>query len=136
MDLETAIKIAASGLDAQSVRLKTVSENLANADSTATTPGGLPYRRKVVTFTDVLDHSLDANVVKVSGVEDADGDFQRKYDPSHPGADAEGYVLMPNVNPLLELMDMREAQRSYQANIDMISAAKTMISRTLDLLRN
>jgi flagellar basal-body rod protein FlgC len=136
MDLIQTLKISVSGLDAEATRLKTVSENLANADSTASTPGGLPYRRKVVMFTDVLDRSLDAQMVKVAGIEDAAGNFQRKYDPSHPGADKDGYVLMPNVNPMLELMDMREAQRSYEANLDVIDAAKTMVSRTIDLLHS
>ncbi|MBV9863589.1 MAG: flagellar basal body rod protein FlgC [Alphaproteobacteria bacterium] len=134
MDLARSMKIAAAGLDAQATRLKTVSENLANANSTATAPGGLPYRRKVVTFTNVLDRALDAQLVKVNRVQEAGGDFERHYDPSHPAADKDGYVLTPNVNPLLELMDMREAQRSYQANLDVIDAAKTMVSRTLDLL--
>ena len=135
MDLARSMKIAVAGLNAQATRLKTVSENLANANSTATEPGGLPYRRKVVTFTNVLDRALDAELVKVDKVEEAGGDFQRRYDPSHPAADKDGYVLTPNVNPLLELTDMREAQRSYQANLNVIDAAKTLISRTLDLLR-
>ena len=136
MDLARSMKIAASGLDAQSARLKTISENLANADSTATEPGGVPYRRKVITFKNVLDRALDARLVEVKSVQDGGGDFERRYDPSHPGADRDGYVLMPNVNPLIELMDMREAQRSYEANLNVIDSAKTMISRTLDLLRN
>ncbi|MBV9859265.1 MAG: flagellar basal body rod protein FlgC [Alphaproteobacteria bacterium] len=136
MDLARSMKIAAAGLDAQATRLKTVSENLANANSTATTPGGLPYRRKAVTFANVLDRALDARLVKVAKVEPVPGDFERHYDPSHPAADKDGYVLEPNVNPLLELMDMREAQRSYQANLNVIDAAKTMISRTIDLLHS
>ncbi|HZT86660.1 MAG TPA: flagellar basal body rod protein FlgC [Stellaceae bacterium] len=135
MDLGRVMKIAVAGLDAEGMRLKTVSENLANADSTATTPGGLPYRRKVVTFTNVMDRTVGADLVKVDKVQNAPGDFERRYDPGNPGADKDGYVLTPNVNPLIELMDMREAQRSYQANLDVIEAAKGMVSRTLDLLR-
>lgn len=135
MDLQTSLQLSFAGMSAQSTRLRVIAENLANADSTAQTPGGAPYRRQVVTFKSVLDHSLDATSVKVGSIVPAGGDFQRKYDPGNPGADAEGYVLMPNVNPLMELMDMREAQRSYQANLDSISAAKSMISRTIDLLR-
>jgi flagellar basal-body rod protein FlgC len=135
MDLARSIKIAASGLDAEAYRLKTVSENLANASSTARGADGLPYRRKVVTFTNALDRALDARLVKVDAVTEAGGDFERRYDPSHPAADRDGYVLMPNVNPLIELMDMREAERSYQANLNVIDAAKTMISRTLGLLQ-
>jgi len=136
MDLSRSMKIAAAGLDAQATRLKTVSENLANASSTANTPGGLPYRRKAVTFANVLDRALEARLVKVAKVEEVPGNFERRYDPTHPAADKDGYVLTPNVNPLLELMDMREAQRSYQANLNVIDAAKTMISRTLDLLHS
>jgi flagellar basal-body rod protein FlgC len=136
MDLGRVMKIAVAGLDAQAMRLKTVSENLANANSTSATPGGMPYRRKVVSFTNVLDRALGANLVKVDKVSEAGGDFERRYDPSNPGADKDGYVLTPNVNPLIELMDMREAQRSYQANLDVIDAAKSMVSRTLDLLRS
>lgn len=135
MDLETSLQVSYAGMSAQGTRLRVIAENLANADSTAQTPGGEPYRRQVVTFQSALDHATGATTVKVAHIEPAQGQFQRKYDPSNPGADAQGYVLMPNVNPLMELMDMREAQRSYQANLDSITAAKSMISRTIDLLR-
>ena len=135
MDLEKSLQVSFAGMAAQGTRLRVVAENLANAESAAQTPGGEPYRRKVVTFKSVLDKSLGATTVKVARIVGGSGEFERRYDPSHPGADAEGYVLMPNVNPLMELMDMREAQRSYQANLDTIDAAKSMISRTLDLLR-
>ena len=136
MDLARVMKIAVAGLDAQSMRLKTVSENLANADSTANTPGGTPYRRQIVTFSDVFDRTLGVKKVKVSGVVQAPGDFGKKYEPGHPAADADGYVLTPNVNPITELMDMREAQRSYEANLNVIDAVKSMVSRTIDLLHN
>jgi flagellar basal-body rod protein FlgC len=135
MDLEKSLQASFAGMNAQGTRLRVIAENLANADSAAQTPGGEPYRRKVVTFKSVLDKTTGATTVKVARIVGGGGEFERRYDPSHPGADAEGYVLMPNVNPLLELMDMREAQRSYQANLDTIDAAKTMISRTIDLLR-
>lgn len=135
MDLAKSLQISFAGMNAQGTRLRVIAENLANADSTAQTPGGEPYRRKVVTFKSVLDKSLGADTVKVAHIMPDSGNFQRRYDPSHPGADAEGYVLTPNVNPLMEMMDMREAQRSYQANLDTIDAAKSMISRTIDLLR-
>ncbi len=135
MDLETSLKVSFAGMNAQGTRLRVIAENLANADSTAQTPGGEPYRRKIVTFQSVLDSGTGATTVKVAHIKPGAGDFQRRYDPANPGADAEGYVLTPNVNPLLELVDMREAQRSYQANLDTIDAAKTMISRTIDLLR-
>ena len=135
MDLETSLKLSFAGMNAQGTRLRVIAENLANADSTAQTPGGEPYRRQVVTFRSVLDRASGATTVKVARIMPGGGAFERRYDPGNPGADAEGYVLKPNVNPLMELMDMREAQRSYQANLDTIDAAKTMISRTIDLLR-
>jgi flagellar basal-body rod protein FlgC len=135
MDLARAMKIAAAGMAAQGTRLRVVSENLANADSTAQVPGGDPYRRKVVTFRSTLDRAIGAETVKVAGVKPTPGDFQRKFDPAHPAADQDGYVLMPNVNSLVEMMDMREAQRSYQANVSVIDAAKAMIGRTLEILQ-
>jgi flagellar basal-body rod protein FlgC len=134
MDLDNVIKVAASGLSAQSARLQVISQNLANAESTGTTPGAEPYRRKIVTFRSVLDRASGVNMVKTGPVASAGGDFERHYDPAHPAADKDGYVLEPNVNPLIELMDMREAQQSYQANLSVIDAAKSMLSHTLDLL--
>ena len=135
MDLTKTMQIAAAGMAAQSTRLRVVSENLANADSTAQVPGGDPYRRKVVTFRSTLDRALGAETVQVAGVKPAPGEFERRYNPAHPAADKDGYVKMPNVNPLIEVMDMREAQRSYQANVSVIDAAKAMIGRTLDILQ-
>ena len=135
MDLMKSLRISAAGLSAQSTRLRVIAENLANAESVAQTPGGEPYRRKVVTFANALDRQLGAQTVRVSRVAPGPGDLERRYDPSHPGADQDGYVMMPNVNPLIELSDMREAQRTYQANLSVIDAAKTMIGRTIDLLQ-
>ena len=135
MEFNKAMEIAAAGMAAQRTRLRVVSENLANADSTAQVPGGDPYRRKVVTFRSALDRELGVETVKVAGIKPAPGEFQRHFDPAHPAADKDGYVLMPNVNPLIEMMDMREAQRSYQANLSVIDAAKAMISRTLEILQ-
>ena len=134
MSFTTTMGISAAGLSAQSQRLRVIAENLANADSTAQTPGGDPYRRKVVTFRSALDQTLGAQTVRVAAVKPSGGNFERRFDPGHPGADADGYVLMPNVNPLVEVMDMREAQRSYSANLAVIDAAKAMIGKTLDLL--
>ena len=134
MNFDNVIKIAASGLLSQGSRLQVISENLANADSTGTTPGAEPYRRKVVTFKSVLDQATGVRTVHTGPVATAGGDFERHYDPAHPAADKDGYVLTPNVNPLVELMDMREAQQSYQANLSVIDAAKSMLSHTLDLL--
>lgn len=136
MELDNAIRIAASGLSAQSTRLRIISENLANAESTGTTPGAEPYRRKIVTFHSVLDKAAGVRTVKTGPVQTAGGDFERHYDPTHPAADAQGYVMMPNVNPLIEMMDMREAQRSYEANLNVIDAAKNMISHAMDLLNS
>jgi flagellar basal-body rod protein FlgC len=135
MDLVKAIKVSASGMKAQGVRLRVISENLANANSLAETPGGDPYRRKLVSFKEVLDKSMGANTVAVNKVEFDQSEFGKRYDPTHPAADKDGYVSTPNVNSLIEMMDMREAQRSYSANLDMIDTSKRMIERTIDLLR-
>jgi len=135
MDLVKAIKISASGMKAQGVRLRVISENLANANSLAETPGGDPYRRKLVSFKEVLDKSMGAETVAVNKIEFDQSEFNKRYDPTHPAADKDGYVATPNVNSLIEMMDMREAQRSYSANLDMIDTSKRMIERTIDLLR-
>lgn len=135
MDLDTSMQLAFSGMTAQGHRLKVIAENLANADSTPKTPGGDPYRRKIVSFRSVLDRNLGVTTVKPGPVRDSLGDFERRYDPANPVADADGYVKLPNVNPLVEIMDMRDAQQNYQANLTVIDAAKAMIARTLDLLR-
>nr|WP_295836772.1 flagellar basal body rod protein FlgC [uncultured Azospirillum sp.] len=135
MDLYKSMAVSASGMKAQGTRLKVISENLANANTTAETPGDLPYRRKTVVFKNELDRAMDVDKVRVAKVDVDKSDFQRRYDPSHPSADAEGYVLMPNVNTVVEAMDMREAQRSYEANLSAIDTARQMLTRTLDLLR-
>ena len=134
-ELNKASLIAVSGLKAQSERMRVVSENLANADSLPTAPDTAPYRRKIISFRNVLDRTNGADMVKVNKVDVDRSEFQKKYDPKHPAADAAGYVLAPNVNPLIELMDMREAQRSYEANLDVVNVSKTMLSRTVDMLR-
>jgi flagellar basal-body rod protein FlgC len=135
MGIEKNLIIAAAGMKAQGERLRVIAENLANKDSAPQTAGGDAYRRRVVTFKNVLDRELDANLVEVDRVRTDDSDLPLKYDPTHPGANADGYVKMPNVNTLIELMDMREAQRSYEANLNMIEVGKSMLTRTLDLLR-
>lgn len=135
MDLKNALQISASGMRAEGTRLRVISENIANADSTAQTPGGEPYRRKVLTFRNELDRNINATLVKVDRVSSDTSDFVLKFDPSHPAANAEGYVLTPNVNPLVELADLREAQRSYEANISTIETTKSMLSKTLDILK-
>ncbi len=135
MDLYQSMAVSASGMKAQGTRLKVISENLANANTTAETPGDLPYRRKVVTFQNVLDRTMDVQKVGVAKIDVDKGDFQRRYDPSHPSADADGYVLLPNVNSVVEAMDMREAQRSYEANLSAIDTARQMLTRTIDIIR-
>ncbi|GLR78014.1 flagellar basal body rod protein FlgC [Azospirillum sp. CT11-132] len=135
MDLYKSMAVSASGMKAQGTRLKVISENLANANTTAETPGDLPYRRKTVIFKNELDRAMDVDKVRVAKVDVDKSDFQRRYDPSHPSADADGYVLMPNVNSVVEAMDMREAQRSYEANLSAIDTARQMLTRTIDILR-
>ncbi len=134
-EIKKAQQIALSGMKAQSERLRVISENLANADSLAETPDGKPYQRKVVSFKQELDRANSVTKVAVDKVRNDQSEFQRRYDPKHPAADRDGYVLAPNVNPLIELMDMREAQRSYEANLAVINSSKQLLSRTVDMLR-
>ena len=134
-DFARSMSIATSGLRAQAGRMRVLSENIANADSTAQTAGGDPYRRKIPSFTSALDRSLDARVVTLGRVRTDQGAFRVKNEPGNPAADANGDVKYPNVNPLVEMTDMREAQRSYEANLNIISATRRMIQRTLDILK-
>ena len=135
MDFIRSIAIAASGLKAQSGRMRVISENIANAESTSQRPGGDPYRRKIATFSAEVDRSLEANVVGLGRIQPDRTDFRTKYEPGHPAADPRGYVKYPNVNPLIEMTDMRDAQRSYEANVNLIGATRAMIQRTLDILK-
>ena len=135
MDFLKSLAIAASGLRAQAGRMRIISENIANADSTASAPGADPYRRKIPTFTSELDRSLDAQVVTLGNTQTDSSAFQVKYEPGNPSADQNGNVKYPNVNPLIEMTDMREAQRSYEANINVISATRRMLQRTIDILK-
>jgi flagellar basal-body rod protein FlgC len=135
MDLVKTLRISAAGMQAQGTRMRTISENLANADSLASEPGGQPYRRKMVTFKNTLDKQIGAEMVRADKVVTDKAEFKKRYDPSHPAADAEGYIQTPNVNPLIEVMDLRQAQRSYEANLNVIETSKTMLLRTIDLLR-
>ncbi|AWK84824.1 flagellar basal body rod protein FlgC [Azospirillum thermophilum] len=136
MDLYKAMAASAAGMKAQGTRLKVIAENLANINTTAETPGDLPYRRKVVVFQNVLDRQMGVDTVRVAKIDVDKRDFQRRYDPSHPSADADGYVLLPNVNSVVEAMDIREAQRSYEANLSAIDNARQMLTRTIDILRS
>ena len=132
----SSMKIAASGLEAQSNRLRIVSENVANARSTGETPGSDPYRRKTVTFESEIDRLTGASLVKVSDYGRDKSDFVIEHDPGNPAADADGYVKMPNVNMLVEMADMREAYRSYEANLQVIKQSRELINLTIDLLRS
>lgn len=135
MDFMKTLAIAASGLRAQAGRMRVISENIANADSTPSRPGANPYRRKIPTFHTELDRTLNARLVELGKVQTDTSDFRLKYEPGHPAADSNGNVKYPNVNPLVEMTDMREAQRSYQANINVITATRRMLQRTIDILR-
>jgi flagellar basal-body rod protein FlgC len=135
MDITKIGEIAAAGMQAQTLRLRTIAENMANAESTAQTPGGDPYRRKLVTFKNVYDKTLGAQKVQIDKVTQDQSEFEKRFDPQNPAADATGYVLMPNVNPLVEVMDMRQAQRSYEANLSVIDVTRSMTIHTVDLLK-
>ena len=135
MDITKILDVSSAGLKAQSDRMRVIAENLANASSAASVPGGEPYRRKIVTFKNVLDREIGVENVQVDEIKGDQRPFNRRYDPGHPGADKNGYVMMPNVNSLIEMADMREAQRGYEANLSMISMAKEMLRRTIDLLQ-
>ena len=133
--LSTALKVAATGLTAQSERLRVVSENLANAQSTGDGPGTDPYQRKTVSFSAEVDRSSGAAMVDIAAIERDRTEFPLEYLPGHEAADAAGYVKMPNVNPLVEMADMREANRSYEANLQVIKQARELINMTIDLMR-
>src|SRR6201987_698672 len=135
-DFLRSMGIATSGLRAQAGRMRVISENIANADSTAPIAGGDPYRRKVPTFTAQLDRALDAQVVALGRVAQDQSAFRVKYEPNNPAADAAGNVKYPNVNSLVEMTDLRDAQRSYEANLNVITATRRMIQRTLDILQS
>ena len=135
MDLDKSLNVSAAGMRSQGTRLRVIAENIANANSTAQTPGGEPYRRKLVTFENVLDHAIGVETVRVDSIVADRSSFSRRFEPGHPAADEDGYVLTPNVNSLMEMADMREAQRSYEANLKAIEAARTMIQKTVELLR-
>jgi flagellar basal-body rod protein FlgC len=134
--LQAAMRIAGAGLQAQSKRLQIVSENLANAQSTGKAPGSDPYRRKTVSFEGEMDRLMGVSLVRVKGMGVDKSGFRMVHDPSHPAADEDGYVKMPNVNMLVEMADMREANRSYEANLQIVKQARSMVAATIDLLRN
>jgi flagellar basal-body rod protein FlgC len=136
MNLIKSIVIAASGLTAQSARMRVIAENLANVNSTASTPNGKPYTRQIPTFKDVMDRELGVSLVEVGKPAKDKTEYNKRFEPGHPAADADGYVKTPNVNSLIEMMDMQDAQRTYEAGLNVIGAARQMMARTLDLLRS
>lgn len=135
MDIMKALTISARGMDSQTVRLRVIAENLANQDTTGSTPGADAYRRKVVTFENRVDRELGAETLRVKSVGPDQTALPQRYDPSHPAADGRGYVKLPNVNNFIEVMDMREAQRSYSANLNVLEVTRGMLTRTIELLK-
>ena len=135
MDFTTSMQVAASGMRAQSQRMKTIAENIANANSTSPVKGGDPYRRKIATMKSAFDRELNATMVESGKTVEDKSEFRSQYDPGNPNADKQGYVKLPNVDPLVEIMDMREAQRSYEADLTVMDATKSMQARTVDLLK-
>lgn len=135
MDLIDSVHISAAGLGAQAARLKIVSQNIANAESIGTRAGADPYRRQTIAFKEAVDKESGVSMVRAHKIGKDNSDFSRRYEPSNPEADAQGYVLYPNVNPLIEMVDMREARRGYEANLNVIEASKAMFSETLNIIR-
>ena len=135
MDLSTAMTISARGMDVQTERLQVIAENLANQNTAGSSPGADPYRRKTITFQNTMDQTLGASTVSVNSVGTDPSDFQTRYDPSNPAANTQGYVKLPNVNSFVEVMDMREAERSYSANLNAMEATRTMLTRTVEMLK-
>lgn len=134
-NLTVSADVAASGMKVQAERLKVIAQNMANADSVSTTPGGEPYRRQVVSFQNYIDQETGAQMVRVDKIVKDNSPFEKKYAPNHPAADTQGYINLPNVNPLIEMMDMKEAQRAYDANLNMLKTAREMNSSVLDILK-
>ena len=135
MDFLKSIQVAVSGLKAQSGRIRVISENIANADSVAANPNADPYRRKVPTFQRSLDRELQAETVRMGKIARDQSAFGSRYEPGHPAADRNGYIKLPNVSGTIESMDLREAQRSYEANLNVVTSTRRMIQRTLEILR-
>jgi flagellar basal-body rod protein FlgC len=134
-DFLSSLRIAATGLHAQNARMRIIAENLANADSTGKTAEEEPYRRRIPTFEAVMDSEAGGQIVEVGKIKLDMTDFESRYEPGHPAADDRGYVRYPNVNSLIETMDMREAQRTYEANLNVVTVTRSMLGRTLDILR-
>lgn len=134
-DIIKTMRISSAGMRVQGERLRVISQNIANADALPQDANGKPYRRQVVTFKNELDRAIGLKTVRVDKVRPDRSEFGKRYEPAHPAADADGYVRTPNVNTLIEMTDMREAQRSYEANLNAVKASKAMLNLTIDLLR-
>lgn len=134
-DLNKAMQIATSGMLAQNVRTRIISQNIANADSLASTPGGTPYQRQTVSFRNVFDREVGVDTVQINDIGVDKTEFERRFEPGHPAADENGYILLPNVNSMIEMVDLTAAQRAYQANLRVVDVARTMVSNTIELLR-
>jgi len=134
-DFMSSLKIAATGLHAQSARMRVIAENIANADSAGKSPEEDPYRRRIPTFEAVMNKETGGKGVQIGRVAMDMTEFESRFEPGHPAADANGYVRYPNVNPLIEAMDMRQAQRTYEANLNIISVTRQMLGSTIDILR-
>jgi flagellar basal-body rod protein FlgC len=134
-DLNTSLQISAAGMEVQVARIKIVAENLANQSTTGSTPGADAYRRRTVSFQNQVDKALGLETVSVKAVGADKSDQPLRYDPSNPAANKDGYVKTPNVNSFVELMDMRDAEQAYSANLNVASTTRTMLSRTLDLIK-
>ncbi len=135
MDFSSSLRIAATGMHAQTARMRVIAENIANADSAGKAPGDEPYRRRIPTFQTAYDAEVGGRVVEIGRLAYDMSDFTSRYEPGHPAADASGYVQYPNVNTLIETVDMRQAQRSYEANLNVVTVTRQMLGRTLDILR-
>jgi flagellar basal-body rod protein FlgC len=134
-DFLSSLKIAATGLHAQSARMRVIAENIANADSAGKTADEDPYRRRIPTFKAIMDADAGGTVPQIGRLAYDMSDFQSRYEPGHPAADEHGYVRYPNINPLIEAMDMREAQRTYEANLNIVTVTRQMMGSTIDILR-
>ena len=135
-DFFTTMRVSTSGMRVQSERINVIAQNVANADTTPQKPGETPYTRKIILFKNELDKASGEKMVKVEKIEeDKKSDYIKKYMPGHPAADVDGYVMMPNVSSLIEAMDMKEATKSYQANMGIFTQTRDMMSKTIDLLR-
>ncbi|QEO16890.1 flagellar basal body rod protein FlgC [Acetobacter vaccinii] len=135
MDFSNTIGISADGMRVQSARLRVAAENLANKDTTGLTPGSDPYRRKTITFKETLNRETGVAGVKVQRIGQDNSAFETKYDPSNPVADAKGYVKTPNVSTMIEIMDTHEAQHSYEANLNTMQITRSMMTRTINLMK-